>query len=244
MSRDDQPGPPVLYAALGDSISIDEYAGGPGLGGASLFAHNRDDIFPQWRGRDLATVHPGLCHNVLAVDGGTTETLLDHQLPQLERSGDPLAVVTLTVGGNDLLAAYADTPRARRVIKVVRRRVREALRRLRRLMQASSSPIIVGTVYDPSDGTGDAARVGLPAWPDVVDLLGELNAELRSVAAEHRAAVAEIHQRFLGHGLLQGDPTQAHPRPADRELWYCNVIEPNIWGADGVRAAFWDAFRS
>jgi hypothetical protein len=49
---------PAVYAALGDSISIDEYAGGSGLGGASLFARNRDDTFPWWRGRDLTTVHP------------------------------------------------------------------------------------------------------------------------------------------------------------------------------------------
>jgi hypothetical protein len=31
----------VTYFALGDSISIDEYAGGPGLGAASLLA---DDL--------------------------------------------------------------------------------------------------------------------------------------------------------------------------------------------------------
>jgi hypothetical protein len=152
--------------------------------------------------------------------------------------------VTLTVGGNDLLGAYADTPRARRVIEVVRRRVDETLRRLRPLMRAPSDPIIVGTVYDPSDGTGDAARVGLPPWPDVVDLVGELNAELTAVAGEHGARVADIHRRFLGHGLLQGDPAQAYPRPRDRELWYCKVIEPNAWGADGVRAAFWEALHS
>src|SRR5215213_3596005 len=44
MSREDgRPDRPTLYAALGASISIDEYAGGPGLGGASLLAHNQDD---------------------------------------------------------------------------------------------------------------------------------------------------------------------------------------------------------
>jgi hypothetical protein len=58
MSRDGRSDAPAVYAALGDSISIDEYAGGSGLGGASLFARNRDDTFPRWRGRDLTTVHP------------------------------------------------------------------------------------------------------------------------------------------------------------------------------------------
>ena len=33
------------YVALGDSISIDVYAGGPGRGGASLLARNRDDDY-------------------------------------------------------------------------------------------------------------------------------------------------------------------------------------------------------
>jgi lysophospholipase L1-like esterase len=242
MSRDDRPNSPTVYAALGDSISIDEYAGGPGLGGASLFAHNRDDTFPQWRERDLAALYSDLRYHLLAVDGGTTETLLHHQLPQLERLGITPAIVTITVGGNDLLGAYADTPRARQVIGIVRRRVDEALHRLQPLMRAPGDPIIVGTIYDPSDGTADAARVGLPPWPDVVDLLAELNAELRSVVAEHGARVADIHRRFLGHGLLRGNPAQTCPRPADRELWYCNVIEPNAWGAGSVRAAFWEAF--
>lgn len=244
MSRDDRPDSPAVYAALGDSISIDEYAGGPGVGGASLFAHNRDDTFPDWCGRDLAAIHPGLRYHLFAVDGGTTETVLDHQLPQLERSGATPAVVTLTVGGNDLLGVYGDAPRARRVIAVVRRRVGQTLRRLQPLMRTPDDAIIVGTVYDPSDGTGDADRVGLPPWPAVVDLLAGLNTELGSVAAEHGAHVADIHRRFLGHGLRRGNPAQTHPRPADRDLWYCNLIEPNAWGADGVRAAFWQALHS
>src|ERR687893_1538465 len=58
-NRTDGPG---VYVALGDSISIDRYAGGEGRGGASLLTRNRDDDFPQWRGRDLAT----LSHVVLS----------------------------------------------------------------------------------------------------------------------------------------------------------------------------------
>ena len=58
-----------MYVALGDSISIDDYAGGAGRGGASLLFRNRDDDFPHWRGRDVASRHPdahfhllGYCH--------------------------------------------------------------------------------------------------------------------------------------------------------------------------------------
>jgi hypothetical protein len=39
----------AAYVALGDSISIDDYSGGPGRGGASLLFRNRDDDFPHGR---------------------------------------------------------------------------------------------------------------------------------------------------------------------------------------------------
>jgi hypothetical protein len=44
-----------VYLALGDSMSVDAYAGGPGRGAASLLHHNRDADFPNWAGRDLHT---------------------------------------------------------------------------------------------------------------------------------------------------------------------------------------------
>ncbi len=233
---------PGAYVALGDSISIDAYAGGPGRGGASLLARNRDEDFPQWRGRDLASTRPELGFALLATDGGTTGSLLEVQLPRLQASAVVPRIVTLTIGGNDVLGAYGDTRAALRIVQVVRVRVARALERLRAAMP-SGDPIVLGTVYDPSDGTGEAWRVGLPPWPEVVDVLGELNAALRGVAAEHGAVVADVHGHFLGHGLRAGDPSRHDARPDDRSLWYCNIIEPNAWGADGVRAAFWSALE-
>jgi lysophospholipase L1-like esterase len=228
------------YAALGDSISIDDYSGGPGRGGASLLFANRDDDFPEWRSRDLRTVDPGTGFSLLATDGATTRTLLDAQLPRLAALPVPPTLVTVTIGGNDLLGAYGDTAAARGVVRRVQGALDRALPEIAQLLDPSGR-IVVGTVYDPSDGTGDAARLGLPPWPDAVAMIDELNEALRAVAARHGAAVAEIAGRFQGHGLLAGDPSRAEARPADRRLWFCNLIEPNAWGADGVRAAFWDA---
>ena len=233
---------PEIYVALGDSISIDLYAGGPGRGGASLLARNRDGDFPEWRGRDLATTRPELGFALLATDGGTTGSLLDAQLPRLQSSGAVPRIVTLTVGGNDVLAAYGNTPAALEIVATVRERVARVLDRLHTLV-APGDPVVVGTVYDPSDSTAQAWRVGLPPWPDVVDVLAALNAALREVAAEHGALVADIHGRFLGHGLRAGNPGQGKARPRNRALWYCNIIEPNAWGADAVRAAFWTALQ-
>jgi lysophospholipase L1-like esterase len=228
------------YAALGDSISIDDYSGGPGRGGASLLYANRDDDFPEWRGRDLRTADADTVFSLLATDGATTRTLTDAQLPRLAALPLPPTLVTVTVGGNDLLGAYGDTAAARGVVHGVQAALDRALPEIAHRL-APSGRMVVGTVYDPSDGTGDAVRLGLPPWPDAVAMIDELNAALRAVAARHGAAVAEIAERFRGHGLLAGDPSRSEARPADRSLWFCNLIEPNAWGADGVRSAFWDA---
>jgi lysophospholipase L1-like esterase len=228
------------YVALGDSISIDDYAGGPGRGGASLLFANRDEDFPEWRGRDLRTVRPGTTFTLLATDGATTRTLLQAQLPRLRALGVRPTLVTLTVGGNDLLAAYGDTDAARAVVAGVEAAVDRALDEVTEI-SAPAVRVVVGTVYDPSDGTGDAARLGLPPWPDAVAVIGELNEALRGVADRHGAVVAEIAECFHGHGLLAGDPARREPRPPERDLWFCSLIEPNAWGAGGVRAAFWTA---
>lgn len=230
------------YVALGDSISIDTYAGGRGRGGASLLASNRDEDFPDWRGRDLAHERPDLGFELLATDGATSDTVLARQPPRLDRLGVTPRVATLTAGGNDLLAAYGDSAAAREVIHSVTANVRTALSMLRGLLP-TDGVIVVGTVYDPSDGTADAARLALPAWPDAVEVLAELNAGLASAALDHDAVVADIHGLFLGHGVLAGHPAQSSARPASRDLWYCNIIEPNAWGASGVRAAFWEALH-
>jgi nucleotide-binding universal stress UspA family protein len=101
-----------------------------------------------------------------------------------------------------------------------------ALDRLRGLARASD-PVIVGTVYDPSDGTSQVWRAGLPPWPDVAAVLVELNHTQKAVAAEHDALVADIRQRFVGHGLQAGNPAQPNPRPQYRAFGTATSMEPN-----------------
>ena len=75
----------VVYAALGDSLSIDDYAGGPGRGAASLLWRNRDHDFPAWAGRDLTTGDPTARLVLLASDGATSATVAGEQLGRLRR---------------------------------------------------------------------------------------------------------------------------------------------------------------
>ena len=233
----------MVYAALGDSMSIDEYAGGPGRGAASLLWRNRDDDFPAWAGRDLTGRDPTARLVLLASDGASSTTVAGEQLELLRRLGSIPTLATVTMGGNDLLAAYGDGAAARRAIRTVVDNGRLVLGGLRELM-GPQAPIVVATVYDPSDGRGDAGRLGLPSWPEALARLAELNQTLRVLAEAHQALIADVHARFLGHGLAAGDPTQLAARPPDRGLWYCGVIEPNAWGASEIRAAFWEALAS
>jgi lysophospholipase L1-like esterase len=232
----------VVYAALGDSMSIDDYAGGPGRGAASLLWRNRDRDFPAWASRDLTSRDPTARLVLLASDGATSATVAGEQLGRLRRLGSVPTVATVTMGGNDLLVAYGDARAARRAITTVNDNGRLVLGGLRALMGADA-PIVVATVYDPSDGSGDAGRLGLPPWPEALALLAELNRVLGMLAEDHRALVADVHARFLGHGLAAGDPTQPAARPRDRGLWYCRLIEPNAWGASQIRASFWEALQ-
>ncbi len=233
----------MVYAALGDSISIDDYAGGPGRGGASLLACNNDEDFPEWSGSDLRSHWPGVPLHLLATDGATSWTVLHEQVPRLHAFQSRPSLVTLTAGGNDVLACFGDTRAALHSVRTVTSRLGRVLADLDS-MTAAEAVVVLGTVYDPSDGTGDAARLGLPPWPDAVKVLDELNAALRDLAAACGARVADIHGRFLGHGLSAGNPAQPGARPASQDLWYCNVIEPNAWGASAVRAAFWEALHT
>lgn len=112
-----------------------------------------------------------------------------------------------------------------------------------RALCGAAGRIVLTTVYDPSDGTGKVTSSGLPPWPAGPELVQALNAALTDLAERHGAIVADVHGRFLGHGVKAGDPTVPDSRPANRDLWYCGVIEPNAWGANEIRAAWWDALH-
>jgi lysophospholipase L1-like esterase len=203
-----------LYVALGDSMSIDTYAGGAGRGAASLLYRNRDEDFPDWAGRDLYTL--GWALRNLTRDGATSAWVLRDQLPLM--GGQRPDLVTLTMGGNDLMAAYGDTVAAQAAIITVADLAERVLGQLG-AAAGPDVPVVVTTVYDPSDGTGAVPSATLPPWPDGPRLVGALNAALVEVAHCHGALVADVHAHFLGHGAAVGDPDPAidpHPDTPDR----------------------------
>src|SRR5438477_4305990 len=117
------------YVALGDSMSIDLYpaldageadvrvalewdsrAGEVApLGAASLLYRNADERYPEFAGNDLTTLHPDVGFVNVAEDGATIGDVVGSQLPLIEESDEP-TLLTLSVGGNDLLSAFANKP--------------------------------------------------------------------------------------------------------------------------------------
>jgi lysophospholipase L1-like esterase len=225
------------YAALGDSMSIDRYpdldhAGrqglpvpATGLGAASLLARNDDVVWPEFAGRDLATRHPGIEPHFLAEDGATTETVLASQIEALESlDAGAETLVTLTVGGNDLLGLIGASPgegrdRLRQVVVNLEAIVSAIGERLRR------ATLLVANVYDPTDGTGDLEGTRLAAHE--MKWLADYNAAVARVCGARRARLVDLHGHFRGHG-------RSVP-PADRWYWTGSLIEPGLVGASEIR---------
>ena len=203
-----------LYVALGDSISIDEYplreTGMAGIGAVSLFY------------ADLKARYPDIRLFDLTADGATSEDVLRLQLPRVEAT-DAEAVVTITAGGNDMLMNLrAPRPPVRLVEGIIERITGIADECRRKLPNAL---ILLGTVYDPSDGTNELYGEKLEReakW------LSRVNEAIRDLAASHEnVRLADIHRHFLGHGLTAP--------PGDRWYWDQLIFEPNAKGAREVR---------
>lgn len=230
---------PRYYVSLGDSMCIDDYAGGEGRGAASLLYQNRDNDFPEWGGRDLVTCLPNCRLVAMAADGATSAAVRFAQIPRVKEMGIRPDIVTLTMGGNDLLQTFGSDDAARAALEAFRENGHVVLEKLRS-MCAPETPIVLGTIYDPSDGTGDTQRLAIPLWPSALHWLRAFNEAIHALAEEHAVLLADIHAAFQGHGLHTGNPANDIARPSDRNLYYCGVVEPNAWGASAIRRVWWE----
>jgi lysophospholipase L1-like esterase len=242
------------YVALGDSMSIDLYpaldagetdvsvalewdtAAGrvAPLGAASLTFRNVDERYPEFTGRDLQARDPRTTHLNLAEDGATIGDVFGTQLSMLEE-GEEETLITLSVGGNDLLSAFANRPAPSLLRGFVKDIVEgydflvESLRRAR-----PNSILLLTTIYDPSDDTRRIPGVFEQAGELPLEALHELNGRIRDVALRTpRAAVADAYAHFQGHGVTAAEE--------DRWYWPRSWIEPNAVGASEIRRLWLDA---
>lgn len=248
---------PVAYIALGDSVSIDLYpaldagevevavalervptAGhiAP-LGAASLLYRNSEEHWPDETGDDLSSRYPGIRFENLASDGATIGEVFGEQVPRLEESDEPM-LLTLTLGGNDLLSALGNRPRRGLLDKIVSD-VIEAYDFLVDTLRGlfPNALVILATVYDPSDRSGKIPGVYDDAGPLPLEILDRLNAHIRSLTTGTPGILlADVYSHFLGHGVSAAEP--------DRWYWKRSLIEPNARGASEVRRVWLDALDS
>jgi len=186
------------YFALGDSISTDDYPG-EHRGAASLFYRQLQKRFPK--------IHLHL-H---ALDGATTIDVLHRQLPHLAAVSGK-SIFTITGGGNDILQGEMPDEIISRIQTVV----------VQLLRKYPDSIVILGTIYDPSDGHGDLFGEERSLQKEL-QYLSEVNEAIRNLASD-RVRIADIYHAFFGHG--KKDP------------WYMLDIEPNVRGAEEVCKLF------
>jgi len=247
------------YFALGDSLSLDLYpaldageidvavalersaaAGGVApIGAASLLHANDDARWPEFAGRDLQTLSPGAAFTNLSADGATIGDAFSEQLPALEAAraeGGP-ALVTVTLGGADLLGAFGGVAKSARMDSAVRD-IAQAYRYLvgeiaERLPDAT---LLLTTVYDPTDGTGAAPGLFDRGATLPLEHLQAVNDHIRQLAGETPGArLAEVHAHFLGHG--------ATAAADDQWYWRRSMPEPNATGASEIRRVWLEALE-
>ncbi len=239
---------PTAYVALGDSMSIDLYpaldagetdvavalerdpvAGAVApLGAASQLFENDDARWPEQQGNDLVSRYPGITYTNLSADGATIGDVFGEQLPRLVESDEP-TLVTLCVGGNDLLSAFSNRPRASLLDRIARD-VREAYDLLVDAVRGArpNAVLLLTTIYDPSDRLGRIPGVLEDAGTLPLGVLDAMNEHIRILArGTPGAALADVHEHFLGHGASVPDE--------DRWYWRRSLIEPNATGASEIR---------
>lgn len=239
------------YVPIGDSMTIDFYAASDAhskghthlnqVGAASLLFANNKDVFPEFAGKDLVSLFPGIKFADLSFDGATIESLLEDKfqakLAHYEHSRN---LITLTVGGNDMLEALHafDTKR----IKSLEESLLKIEKNFEKLLSSfkkicPQSKIIVTTLYDPTDDTGimPCARE-LYAEFDC-KFLTRFNQFVRDTAIDQGLCVADVYWHFMGHGSMCGN---------EDNFWYWKThpIEPGLTGASEIRRVWLDVLRT
>jgi lysophospholipase L1-like esterase len=228
-----------LFLSIGDSLSIDTYPAFDleksrgeslqGVGAAALLYRNVPAVWPDFNGMDLLSCYPNLRYVNLSSDGGTTFDFLEtHYLAFVPDHQTMPMLVTITLGGNDLLKILrtkendGENGIAKEVQGICQRysMVVEAL-----MKKAPRAICVLNSIYDPSDGTGRLP--GMPDFSTKLRWLGQVNQYISDFASQRNCVFADIHGHFMGHGISAPS--------SERYYWEPNPIEPSARGASEIR---------
>jgi acyl-CoA thioesterase I len=198
----------VTLYTFGDSILDSGGYNELGITPGQLVVRNEDELYPEFRGRDLSSRGPvRLEHRAV---GGSTVNDLPDQVEGL--SVQEPAVAILTIGGNDLMGGLVTDPGPG--IQAFGRALEDFVADL------PIRPVFLGNVYDPT--FGDDSRDFLGVDPVVARANHRrVNAQIASVARRH-GVLADLHAHFL-----TGDPS-----------WIAHTVGPSLIGVSEVRRVF------
>ncbi len=241
----------VLLLGLGDSVTAG-FGVSPQYSYFGRLAKNPADEFEDMRGICLSAVLPNLSMENMSVSGSTSSMHLNTIRRRLKiQDADVFGLIVMTTGGNDLIHDYGRSPpregamygatleQARPWIDSFEKRLGEMLDLVVDQFPGGCM-IFLADIYDPTDGVGDAARAGLPAWPDGTLIHREYNDVIRRCAARRSSVhIVPMYEAFLGHGIHCTQPWRSHYRVGDPHYWYYwNLEDPNIRGYDAIRRLF------
>jgi lysophospholipase L1-like esterase len=236
------------YIALGDSMSIDTYPSQDAqsanlteredIGAAALLYSNESALFPEFQKKDLRSRLPKIKYANFAFDGATTHDLLSETgLDVLTKYAASRALITLTLGGNDLLGTFNKVRQGDS--KALTREVQEISTRYLRIVKAIKSRVpactlILTTVYDPTDGTGIMPSTTLGNGQVPLEFLVLFNRFVESCVSREKAILADVYKHFFGHGAECG---------SRQNFWYFSPspIEPSYKGASEIRRVWLEA---
>lgn len=227
------PGPVVAgsgeYLALGDSVAF-------GVGASSPQQLGYAGVFYQ---KYLKPARPDItAYQNFAIPGETTDSFIGRakSQSQLERTlayldttagaGHPVKMITLTIGGNDVVAGRGLNEGAKQAILTHFETNFETI--LKQLTARAASPaftLIVTTYYNPFAFNPTPSEKVEEVW------VGRFNDIIRRQAARYGAKVAD----FLG-------PVQGHEKDFTRIAQ--GDIHPNELGHAALAEAVWQVIRN
>jgi hypothetical protein len=198
------------------------------IGAASLFYRNDLRGWPEEDGNDLVSRYRGITHLNLASTGATIGDVFGEQIAAMGES-DAFALITLTIGGEDLFSAFSAKP-GKKLLAHILGDIVEAYDLLVHAIRGArpNAVLILNTVVDPSDRTGRIAGIledvgSLPL--QALDLFNQRVRELASQTAD--TILSETYGAFLGRGASVDEN--------DRWYWRRSPLEPNARGAHELR---------
>jgi lysophospholipase L1-like esterase len=209
------------YIALGDSIAFGVGSSLPDRRGYPALVHG---LLETSSGSGLAHVNLGVPGETAAsfIADGQLEALLQ-ELAAFGEAGIPVDIITVTLGGNEMLAQQTGATNERQAaLSDFRTSLDQAVARIRDEVGDGAS-IVLTTYYDLSEG--DPSIPSTDAW-----WIEQFNAVIRQTAESEGASVADLNEPFRGRiGDYTHYPYDVHPKNQGYR-----AIAAQVWSAIGL----------